>query len=203
MNGVCVCVFQEKAVAQRLQLRLFCDRGHRCLSHSDPSVRQQVGGREGCSDVYRFLLAFLTSCHCCVSGVSGYLWCPDRSFLPAARVGSRLLWPTAVHSQSQTAEGAVDLRMPARLCWTRLWGPVQWWDPDWCSCSLLFLDLGVNVFFFWLLCFDVWASRCWMTCLENLTPSSWKIFFFFPEILDVWARIKSRCYFRIFLNHIF
>ncbi|XP_041806780.1 cohesin subunit SA-2 [Chelmon rostratus] len=33
---------REKAVAQRLQLRLFCERGHRCLSHSDPGVRQQA-----------------------------------------------------------------------------------------------------------------------------------------------------------------
>ncbi|XP_071335920.1 cohesin subunit SA-2 isoform X2 [Trachinotus anak] len=33
---------REKAVAQRLQLRLFCERSHRCLSHSDHSVRQQA-----------------------------------------------------------------------------------------------------------------------------------------------------------------
>ncbi|XP_028447448.1 cohesin subunit SA-2 isoform X4 [Perca flavescens] len=33
---------REKAVAQRLQLRLFCERGNRCLSHSDHSVRQQA-----------------------------------------------------------------------------------------------------------------------------------------------------------------
>uniref|UniRef100_A0A8C4EQF9 Cohesin subunit SA n=1 Tax=Dicentrarchus labrax TaxID=13489 RepID=A0A8C4EQF9_DICLA len=33
---------REKAVAQRLQLRLFCERGHHCLSHSDLSVRQQA-----------------------------------------------------------------------------------------------------------------------------------------------------------------
>uniref|UniRef100_A0A3Q1CT02 Cohesin subunit SA n=1 Tax=Amphiprion ocellaris TaxID=80972 RepID=A0A3Q1CT02_AMPOC len=32
----------EKAVAQRLQLRLFCERSHRCLSHGDLSVRQQA-----------------------------------------------------------------------------------------------------------------------------------------------------------------
>uniref|UniRef100_A0A8C4EL58 Cohesin subunit SA n=1 Tax=Dicentrarchus labrax TaxID=13489 RepID=A0A8C4EL58_DICLA len=32
----------RKAVAQRLQLRLFCERGHHCLSHSDLSVRQQA-----------------------------------------------------------------------------------------------------------------------------------------------------------------
>uniref|UniRef100_A0A8C9X0E7 Cohesin subunit SA n=1 Tax=Sander lucioperca TaxID=283035 RepID=A0A8C9X0E7_SANLU len=34
--------FCEKAVAQRLQLRLFCERGNQCLSHSDHSVRQQA-----------------------------------------------------------------------------------------------------------------------------------------------------------------
>ncbi|KAF1382811.1 hypothetical protein PFLUV_G00147670 [Perca fluviatilis] len=33
---------REKAVAQRLQLRLFCERGNRCLSHSDQTVRQQA-----------------------------------------------------------------------------------------------------------------------------------------------------------------
>ncbi|XP_076602626.1 cohesin subunit SA-2 [Chaetodon auriga] len=33
---------RDKAVAQRLQLRLFCERGHHCLSHSDHSVRQQA-----------------------------------------------------------------------------------------------------------------------------------------------------------------
>ncbi|XP_034549022.1 cohesin subunit SA-2 isoform X2 [Notolabrus celidotus] len=33
---------KEKAVAQRLQLRLFCERGHHCLSHSDLCVRQQA-----------------------------------------------------------------------------------------------------------------------------------------------------------------
>ncbi|XP_033984608.1 cohesin subunit SA-2 isoform X1 [Trematomus bernacchii] len=33
---------REKAVAQRLQLRLFCERGHHCLSHSDPRVQQQA-----------------------------------------------------------------------------------------------------------------------------------------------------------------
>ncbi|XP_028289586.1 cohesin subunit SA-2 [Parambassis ranga] len=33
---------REKAVAQRLQLRLFCDRSHRCLSHCDLSVRHQA-----------------------------------------------------------------------------------------------------------------------------------------------------------------
>ncbi|CAJ1079792.1 cohesin subunit SA-2 isoform X2 [Xyrichtys novacula] len=32
----------EKAVAQRQHLRLFCERGHHCLSHSDLSVRQQA-----------------------------------------------------------------------------------------------------------------------------------------------------------------
>lgn len=33
---------REKAVAQRLQLRLFCERSHRCLSHGDLGVRQQA-----------------------------------------------------------------------------------------------------------------------------------------------------------------
>lgn len=33
---------REKAVSQRLQLRLFCERGHSCLSHSDHDVRQQA-----------------------------------------------------------------------------------------------------------------------------------------------------------------
>ncbi|XP_056245150.1 cohesin subunit SA-2 [Seriola aureovittata] len=33
---------REKSVAQRLQLRLFCERSHRCLSHSDHGVRQQA-----------------------------------------------------------------------------------------------------------------------------------------------------------------
>ncbi|KAF7652393.1 hypothetical protein LDENG_00097680 [Lucifuga dentata] len=33
---------REKAVAQRVQLSLFCERSHRCLSHSDLSVRQQA-----------------------------------------------------------------------------------------------------------------------------------------------------------------
>ncbi|XP_060909146.1 cohesin subunit SA-2 isoform X3 [Labrus mixtus] len=33
---------RDKAVAQRLQLRLFCERSHHCLSHSEPSVRQQA-----------------------------------------------------------------------------------------------------------------------------------------------------------------
>ncbi|XP_026233171.1 cohesin subunit SA-2 isoform X2 [Anabas testudineus] len=33
---------REKAVAQRLQLRLFCERSHSCLSHSDNNVRQQA-----------------------------------------------------------------------------------------------------------------------------------------------------------------
>uniref|UniRef100_A0AAQ6IJ25 Cohesin subunit SA n=1 Tax=Anabas testudineus TaxID=64144 RepID=A0AAQ6IJ25_ANATE len=32
----------RKAVAQRLQLRLFCERSHSCLSHSDNNVRQQA-----------------------------------------------------------------------------------------------------------------------------------------------------------------
>ncbi|KAI4806055.1 hypothetical protein KUCAC02_010646 [Chaenocephalus aceratus] len=32
----------RKAVAQRLQLRLFCERGHHCLSHSHPRVQQQL-----------------------------------------------------------------------------------------------------------------------------------------------------------------
>ncbi|XP_059198613.1 cohesin subunit SA-2 [Centropristis striata] len=33
---------REKAVAQRLQLRLFCERSHRCLSHADLRVQQQA-----------------------------------------------------------------------------------------------------------------------------------------------------------------
>lgn len=33
---------KEKAVAQRLQLRQFCERSQRCVSHSDHSVRQQA-----------------------------------------------------------------------------------------------------------------------------------------------------------------
>nr|XP_019956158.1 PREDICTED: cohesin subunit SA-2-like [Paralichthys olivaceus] len=33
---------RENAVAQRLQLRLFCERSHHCLSHSDHSVRHQA-----------------------------------------------------------------------------------------------------------------------------------------------------------------
>ncbi|KAM4561585.1 cohesin subunit SA-2 isoform 1-T1 [Fundulus diaphanus] len=33
---------REKAVAQRLQLRLFCERSHRCLSHCDHGVRNQA-----------------------------------------------------------------------------------------------------------------------------------------------------------------
>ncbi|XP_038140709.1 cohesin subunit SA-2 isoform X1 [Cyprinodon tularosa] len=33
---------KEKAVAQRLQLRLFCERSHRCLSHCDHGVRTQA-----------------------------------------------------------------------------------------------------------------------------------------------------------------
>lgn len=33
---------REKAVSQRLQLRLFCERGNHCLSHSDHSVQQQA-----------------------------------------------------------------------------------------------------------------------------------------------------------------
>uniref|UniRef100_A0A3B4FY53 Cohesin subunit SA n=1 Tax=Pundamilia nyererei TaxID=303518 RepID=A0A3B4FY53_9CICH len=33
---------REKAQAQRLQLRLFCERSHHCLSHGDLSVRQQA-----------------------------------------------------------------------------------------------------------------------------------------------------------------
>ncbi|XP_058470569.1 cohesin subunit SA-2 isoform X1 [Solea solea] len=33
---------REKAVDQQLQLRVFCERSHRCLSHSDHSVRQQA-----------------------------------------------------------------------------------------------------------------------------------------------------------------
>ncbi|KAG7238797.1 hypothetical protein INR49_030341, partial [Caranx melampygus] len=33
---------REKAVAQRLQLRLFCERSHHCLSHSDHNVQQQA-----------------------------------------------------------------------------------------------------------------------------------------------------------------
>lgn len=33
---------REKAVAQRLQLRLFCERGHHLLSHADHSVQQQA-----------------------------------------------------------------------------------------------------------------------------------------------------------------
>lgn len=33
---------RERSVAQRLQLRLFCERSHHCLSHSDLSVRQQA-----------------------------------------------------------------------------------------------------------------------------------------------------------------
>ncbi|XP_069563047.1 cohesin subunit SA-2 [Brachyistius frenatus] len=33
---------REKAVAQRLQLCLFCERSHRCLSHDDHGVRQQA-----------------------------------------------------------------------------------------------------------------------------------------------------------------
>ncbi|XP_040005085.1 cohesin subunit SA-2 isoform X2 [Xiphias gladius] len=33
---------RENAVAQRLQLRLFCERSHRCLSHPDNVVRQQA-----------------------------------------------------------------------------------------------------------------------------------------------------------------
>ncbi|XP_068592758.1 cohesin subunit SA-2 [Cebidichthys violaceus] len=33
---------REKAVSQRLQLRLFCERGCHCLSHSDHSVQQQA-----------------------------------------------------------------------------------------------------------------------------------------------------------------
>ncbi|TKS66942.1 Cohesin subunit SA-2 SCC3 -like protein 2 [Collichthys lucidus] len=33
---------REKAVAQRLQLRLFCERGHHFLSHPDHGVRQQA-----------------------------------------------------------------------------------------------------------------------------------------------------------------
>ncbi|XP_014844454.1 PREDICTED: cohesin subunit SA-2-like [Poecilia mexicana] len=33
---------REKAVAQRLQLRLFCDRSYRCLSHCNHSVKNQA-----------------------------------------------------------------------------------------------------------------------------------------------------------------
>ncbi|XP_068428876.1 cohesin subunit SA-2 isoform X2 [Clinocottus analis] len=33
---------REKAVSQRLQLRLFCERGNHCLSHSDHRVQQQA-----------------------------------------------------------------------------------------------------------------------------------------------------------------
>uniref|UniRef100_A0A1A8KP33 Cohesin subunit SA n=1 Tax=Nothobranchius kuhntae TaxID=321403 RepID=A0A1A8KP33_NOTKU len=33
---------REKAVAQRLQLRVFCEQSHRCLSHSHLSVRHQA-----------------------------------------------------------------------------------------------------------------------------------------------------------------
>ncbi|XP_068184959.1 cohesin subunit SA-2 isoform X2 [Antennarius striatus] len=33
---------RDKAVAQRSQLRLFCERGHRCLSHADRRVRHQA-----------------------------------------------------------------------------------------------------------------------------------------------------------------
>lgn len=33
---------RDKAVAQRLQLRLFCEQGHRCLSHTDHGVRHQA-----------------------------------------------------------------------------------------------------------------------------------------------------------------
>uniref|UniRef100_A0A3B5MM76 Cohesin subunit SA n=1 Tax=Xiphophorus couchianus TaxID=32473 RepID=A0A3B5MM76_9TELE len=33
---------EEKAVAQRLQLRLFCERSYRCLSHCNHSVKNQV-----------------------------------------------------------------------------------------------------------------------------------------------------------------
>lgn len=116
-------------MAQRLQLRFFCDRSHRCLSHSDPGVWQQVSwtGRKD-SRCLRCLLACLTSHRLSVWGFSGGLWRPDGSLLPAARVGSHLLRPTALHSQPQTAEGAVVLRMHARLCWAGLCQPVQRWD---------------------------------------------------------------------------
>ncbi|XP_068602243.1 cohesin subunit SA-2 [Brachionichthys hirsutus] len=33
---------RDKAVSQRSQLRLFCERGHRCLSHADRRVRHQA-----------------------------------------------------------------------------------------------------------------------------------------------------------------
>lgn len=69
----------------------------------------------------------VTPCHFSLLGFSGCLWCSDGSFLPASCVWSSFLQRGALHSQSQTPEGAVVLRMPARLCWSRLWQSGQWW----------------------------------------------------------------------------
>lgn len=70
---------------------------------------------------------FVTVCHFSVLGFSGCLWCSDGSFLPASCVWSSFIQCGALHTQSQTPEGAVGLRMPACLCWNRLWQPRQWW----------------------------------------------------------------------------
>lgn len=74
------------------------------------------------------LLFFLTCCHFYILGISGYLRRFVGSFLPAAHVGPHHIWSIALHSQSQTAEGAVDLCVQAHPCWTRLWQSVHWWD---------------------------------------------------------------------------
>ncbi len=167
---VCVCVFKEKAAAQRLQLRHFCERGHRCLSHSDHNVRQQVGQTGSISwyfikqEQLNFPSGSCNSPRSSTSGFPGYLWRSHGSFLPATRVGSHLLWSIALHPQSQTAEGAVDLCMHACLCWTRLWQPVQWWDLSLFTWILFHLP-NVHVYMFccfFTLMFELHCTEWWV-----------------------------------------
>lgn len=124
--NVCLCVFLgESCSPETAAASLLRERSSLPLP---PWPRRAAAGRTNTKLMVHVLLTSLTSPHPSASGFSGRLWRPHGSLLPAPRVGSHLLWSAALHSQSQTAEGAVDLRMRARLCRVRLWQPVQRWD---------------------------------------------------------------------------
>lgn len=59
------------------------------------------------------------------SGLPGCVRCPDGSLIPAAGVGSHLLRPCSLHSQSETAEGVAHLCMHERVCRPRQRQPEQ------------------------------------------------------------------------------
>lgn len=107
-------------MSQRLQLRLFCETSHRCLSHGDIRVRNQVLMKIPVLLLPPNVLWCPLTSSSSSSGLPGGVRRADGSFIPASCLGSEQLRSAALHTQSQTAEGAVDLRMRARVHGSRL-----------------------------------------------------------------------------------